>query len=555
MIDVVWFSEEVGTIQRGYWDQGFLEAFFDRTLWRPPAPLEFAHHMSFRELPADMEQDGAVVVVAGRWNVPHVERLQKGLDGLGWAVLVVTGDEEGVFPTEELEHPNLAVWVQTPRPSKHLPEWRTVGDFWPPEMPRLLAGTDPPDKDLSWVFAGQVNTASRSEMVRVLGKMDGGELMTTKVFGSGLAYPEYVDGLRRARVAPSPSGPFSPDTFRVFEALEAGCVPVVEASSPNYGEDGYWELIFGGKPPFPILHDWKALPDIVAEVDRMWPVMANGCGAWWQGYKRRLALQLEGDIRKLSGQMGHTATRDLVTVLVPTSPVPAHPSTADLEATVASVLAQEKLAGCEIVVMVDGLPETDADRASAYEEYRRRLLWLCDHHWQNVLPILHEDHLHQTGMTRLALDEVTTPLVLFVEHDTPIVGDISWDTLTAAIMADRVDLIRLHHEDQIQDEHRHLMLDELPSDMEGALLRTVQWSQRPHLASVGFYRRILRDSFAPDERMMIEDRMHSVVQSHWRDFGLGGWFRFRLAMYAPSGGLKRSTHLDSRGTDPKVVSA
>lgn len=82
-------------------------------------------------------------------------------------------------------------------------------------------------------------------------------------------------------------------------------------------------------------------------------------------------------------------------------------------------------------------------------------------------------------------------------------------------------------------------------------MRTVQWSQRPHLAAAGAYRNWLDANWWRESDGMIEDRMHSVLESDWlqhRDP-----CRFRLSMYAPSGDMKRSTHLDGRGSDPKVT--
>jgi hypothetical protein len=171
-----------------------------------------------------------------------------------------------------------------------------------------------------------------------------------------------------------------------------------------------------------------------------------------------------------------------------------------------------------------------------------------------VLPVIHDEHLHQVEMLRRALPLMESPLVLFVEHDTPLVVDepIDWPALIGAVRSGEVDLVRFHYEAGVHPEHEHLMLDEKPRDVRGApLLRTVQWSQRPHLASTGFYRRLIKQEFPKGYVGMIEDRMHGVVHNAWREFGLAGWDRYRLAMYAPDGQIKRSLHLDGRGDDPK----
>ena len=149
-------------------------------------------------------------------------------------------------------------------------------------------------------------------------------------------------------------------------------------------------------------------------------------------------------------------------------------------------------------------------------------------------------------MTRRLLAEVRSPLVLFVEHDTPLTGEVDWPGCARAVLSGAVNLVRFHHEASVLEPHKHLMVDEVPRVVEGVpLLRTVQWSQRPHLAATGSYRNWLEAGWWRESDGMIEDRMHGVVENDWlqhRDAG-----RFRLSMCAPEGDIKRSTHLDGRG--------
>jgi hypothetical protein len=95
----------------------------------------------------------------------------------------------------------------------------------------------------------------------------------------------------------------------------------------------------------------------------------------------------------------------------------------------------------------------------------------------------------------------------------------------------------------------------------GPYVQTIQWSQRPHIAHVPFYRDMIASYFSDDARTMIEDVMHGVVQacpldSDGNPYPKGirlqeGWRRWRMAVYAPEGDIKRSTHLDARADDPK----
>jgi hypothetical protein len=143
---------------------------------------------------------------------------------------------------------------------------------------------------------------------------------------------------------------------------------------------------------------------------------------------------------------------------------------------------------------------------------------------------------------------VDTPLVLFVEHDTPLRGPIPWELMIPLVRNGDMDVIRLSHEASILAEHRQLMVDLEPVEIGGVpLIRTRQWSQRPHLARTDWYRQILERWFDPDGRSFIEDRMYGVVLE------TGSWVDWKLALYAPPGNMTRSTHTDGRDGGDKYA--
>lgn len=236
------------------------------------------------------------------------------------------------------------------------------------------------------------------------------------------------------------------------------------------------------------------------------------------------------------------------TVLIPTSPIPAHPDTGTMDETIQSV--RDRLGDVDILILADGVAAAIEHRTGDYHEYLRRLTWNSAHHWGRATPIIHTEHVHQAQMTRAALDDVHTPLVLFVEHDTPLVGDVDWAGCAAAIAADEVRVIRLYHETVMQPEHAALLVGDTRRCVDGVpLWPTTQWSSRPHVASTAIYRRLMNGPWWRPTDGMTEDRLHSVIA----DAGERYWHRWRLAIYYPDGNLQRSTHLDGRGDDPKVT--
>lgn len=551
MVSVVWLSwHQPEIIGRGYWDQGMLEAALDGSLAAVTRPFEFTH---LTELSAVPPGQGAVVVVPARHHAADIDRLNAELAALPWVVLFLTGDEAHTFPVELLSHPELRTWVMTPDPVRHDGP-RVMLTGWPPQAREELAGAtgEALTRPLDWFFAGQATNQRRLDCLDQLGLLHGGEAHPSRGFTQGLDPHVYYRKLAGSKVAPCPSGPVSVDTFRVAEALEAGCLPIADGRTPHRGERSFWTLVFGEEPPFPVVEDWEALPGLVPALLADWPANANQAFAWWQLYKRRLARAIHEDVAAHVSRPAPTLD-DLVTVLIPTSPIPGHPDTSIIEQTIGSV--RHHFPAAEVLVMIDGVRDEQDHRSAAYVEYTRRLLWLTNR-WPNVTPLLFTAHHHQAAMARRALDLVDTPTVLFVEHDTPLVTDcpIEWPELVEAVTAGYADVVRLHHEALVLDEHQHLMIDKEALYPTGApMLRTAQWSQRPHLASAVYYRDILDRHFGPDDRTMIEDVMHGVTEAAWRD-GLLGWCRHRLWLYAPQdGNMKRSAHLDGRGGDPKYA--
>jgi hypothetical protein len=238
----------------------------------------------------------------------------------------------------------------------------------------------------------------------------------------------------------------------------------------------------------------------------------------------------------------------VLTVVVPVSPIASHPETHILEETLDSV--RHHLPDAELIVTFDGVRAEQEALRPAYEEHIRRMLWRLDKHYKNAVPLRFEEHLHQSGMMREALKYIDTPLLMYVESDTPLCTDelIAWQSCIDLIEAGEADVVRFAHEALVLDAHKHMSVPGSPIGFH----RTCQWSQRPHLASVAYYRRILDSHFSPDARCYIEDAMHSVCHEAYKIDGVAGWNQHRLVYYHPvTGSIKRSYHIDGRAGEEK----
>lgn len=233
-----------------------------------------------------------------------------------------------------------------------------------------------------------------------------------------------------------------------------------------------------------------------------------------------------------------------ITIVIPTSPIPSHPSAALIEQTILSI--RYHLPDCPILIQADGVrPEQEKFR----KQYEAYLLRMDDGinagKYGPCKMIRFPEFRHQAAMMKESIDKITTPLLYYQEHDLPLLPEyVDWKGITFAILAREVNQIRLYYWSSIIPEHWHLMVDKEPIFIHGVpLLRTVQWSQHPQVAYVDFYKKML-EHFSPDCRTMIEDFIYRIVApSAWEDF--------RCAIYAPMPYLKRIWHSHGREEEPK----
>lgn len=550
MTRVVWVGERAMC-----WDQQLLNRLLTGPAWRHEVYLD--EHGP--EIPPELGGEGAVVIVPARFHTAYEVSVM--IASLPWCVLVLTSDEESTFEHSAVNHPNMRMWVMTPRPGMHEPGPRYLGEGC--ASVDELAELNPHDEQLTprpidVQFAGQVTHERRHQMWDALSEALGPvarwttSRTATEGFTQGMPRDEYLRELADSRVVLAPSGPATPDSFRAYEAIEAGAVPIADGLCPGYPERGYWDLVYPEGVPFPVVHDWAdELAKTVEYVLGDWQRISNRCQAWWLERKRRLYDQLVQDVLEVSSLSD--PRHEQITALIPTSPTSGGRAEAyhRLHTTVQSV--RDRLPEAEIIIMCDGVRPEQEHLRGEYEAYVGRVMWACQHEWTGVLPLISDHHAHQANMTRLALEQVRTSCVLFVEHDMPLVGEIPFDAITMLVRSGAANVVRLG-QDREREQYRDLMLDQIPfglNVMGVPVVRTVQWSQRPHIASTGFYRQMLGSYFGTQSRTMIEDVMHGVVQNAWHRHGQAGWEQYRVVMYAPGGDEARSRHIDGRGEDPK----
>lgn len=265
--------------QQGHWDHTLL--------------LDILSDPRFTTEPGD----GTIYIVSGEYaDVADVNMEIKKND---WVVLIVLSDEQSKFDIEKIEHTNMVVYIQYPKQGRH-------DDYikWPlgytSETRRYLQLTD---KDLNFFFSGQITHKRRADCIGKIINKEGGLAFATKGFSQGMPPNEYMGYMNRAKVAPAPAGPVCPDSFRTYEALEAGAIPIADNISQS-GDQDYWNYLFGSVP-FPTINNYNSLPGYIDDQLNNFQYKANIIQAWWILTKRNLKLKLIEDAVELKKKVGN----------------------------------------------------------------------------------------------------------------------------------------------------------------------------------------------------------------------------------------------------------
>jgi len=90
-------------------------------------------------------------------------------------------------------------------------------------------------------------------------------IVPTAGFGQGYGPSSYAGLLGDSKFALVPGGN-SPETIRLYDALEQGAIPIILESPFIFSPDALGAI---GKPPFVLLDNWLALPKVYSELSQM----------------------------------------------------------------------------------------------------------------------------------------------------------------------------------------------------------------------------------------------------------------------------------------------
>ncbi|HSX04700.1 MAG TPA: exostosin family protein [Rhabdochlamydiaceae bacterium] len=148
-----------------------------------------------------------------------------------------------------------------------------------------------------WSFAGQIKKSTRGPMIESMKKIPHYHIYETFTFHdpNALSPENYRALLLNTIFVPCPRGWSNLESFRVYEALETGCIPIVEKDSGDY----FGKLL--GSYPFPSVESWEEAPALIQnllanpmELEKL----RSHCHDWWMEYKKQLKLDIAKVIKE-----------------------------------------------------------------------------------------------------------------------------------------------------------------------------------------------------------------------------------------------------------------
>lgn len=240
----------------------------------------------------------AVILIPGRHSLKLYKEINACAARFDRVIFFLYGDEEGSFDSTRLEHPNKILWWAMP-PFKKQTVDQAVPNGWPTQAPGLIAQAGNLPRIFEWSFYGQSTHVRRRECCAALREMRNGKLLETAGFTQGVPHDEYYRVMVQSLMVACPSGPCTVDSFRICEALEAGCIPIADDCTPDPNfPSGYWNYVFEEtKLPFPVLGNWAKLPQVIDEWLYNWESNAEDCAMWWRAKKSSWIDKMKSDVR------------------------------------------------------------------------------------------------------------------------------------------------------------------------------------------------------------------------------------------------------------------
>ncbi len=154
------------------------------------------------------------------------------------------------------------------------------------------------ERTFRWAFIGDINKSTREEMLINMAMYESGYRHIIEQWNdeNSLTTEKYREILDNTIFAPCPQGWANLDSYRVWEALEAGCIPIVEKRN----DFDYFRLMCGPHP-MPTVRNWNEVHDLLSSYKDLFEIerLRRSCSEWWTNYKACLVNKIEDNMTSL----------------------------------------------------------------------------------------------------------------------------------------------------------------------------------------------------------------------------------------------------------------
>jgi len=154
-----------------------------------------------------------------------------------------------------------------------------------------VLNTQKSSRKYKWAFVGTPHKSSRHDLLFQLSSITPSFCHKTEKFDKNIISVDKMNEvLSLTEFLPCPNGFMHPETYRVYEALEYGCIPIVEDSYK------YYDRLFPNNP-FLKINKWADAKPIISgwgndEIIKK----REECKVWWKNYKNNLSKDINNII-------------------------------------------------------------------------------------------------------------------------------------------------------------------------------------------------------------------------------------------------------------------
>lgn len=271
-INIIWHNGF-----RGNWDSGLLTSLISED-------ARFIQHNYKDNNPVF---DEAIIIIG---KPQDYDAVRDYLAQFKKAIVILSSDEDAEWDWKRCIPSHLQIWTQYYFRNKEEIKERLLLGF-PTRLKEVTINKNL-ERNYFCSFVGQVQNPHRHACVEALKKIPDHFIKIADGFGglNGLEYQDYINILCQSKVVLCPSGSMCTDSFRVYEALECGALPIVEARSPRDDKHfDYWREVGAGI--LPCVHDWHDVKYIL-ENKELIERKTKECIEWWSNYKVELKNKL-----------------------------------------------------------------------------------------------------------------------------------------------------------------------------------------------------------------------------------------------------------------------